>query len=47
VSTGAITGVHQVVVGQTARVMFGGAGEVLCRAEPHQGARVTADAARW
>jgi len=47
VSTGAITGVHQVVVGQTARVMFGGAGEVLCRAEPHQGSRVTADAARW
>ncbi|HEY3518410.1 MAG TPA: hypothetical protein VGL98_15280, partial [Gammaproteobacteria bacterium] len=36
VSTGAITGVHQVVAGQTARVSFGGAGEVLCRAEPHR-----------
>jgi 2-keto-4-pentenoate hydratase len=47
VSTGAITGVHQIASGQTARVMFGGAGEVLCRAEPHRGSRVTADAARW
>ena len=47
VSTGAITGVHQVVAGQTARVSFGGAGEVLCRAEPHRGARVAADATRW
>jgi 2-keto-4-pentenoate hydratase len=34
VSTGAITGVHEVVAGQAARVSFGGAGEVLCRAEP-------------
>ena len=47
VSTGAITGVHQVVAGQTARVSFGSAGELLCRAEPHRGARVAADASRW
>jgi 2-keto-4-pentenoate hydratase len=47
VSTGAITGVHQVVAGQTARVSFGGAGEVLCRAEPHRGSRVPLDASRW
>jgi len=46
VSTGAITGVHQVVAGQSARVSFGAAGEVLCRAEPYQGA-VAADASRW
>ncbi|HET7610026.1 MAG TPA: 2-keto-4-pentenoate hydratase [Gammaproteobacteria bacterium] len=46
VSTGAITGVHQVVAGQTARVSFGDSGEVHCRAEPHR-ARVAADAARW
>jgi 2-keto-4-pentenoate hydratase len=45
VSTGAITGVHQVVAGQLARVSFAGAGEVLCRAEPHRGSR--ADASRW
>ena len=47
VSTGAITGVHQVVAGQTARVSFGDAGEVHCRAEPHRGSRAAADAARW
>jgi 2-keto-4-pentenoate hydratase len=34
VSTGAITGVHDVVAGQSARVSFGEAGEILCRAEP-------------
>jgi 2-keto-4-pentenoate hydratase len=47
ISTGAITGVHQVVAGQTARVSFGDVGEVHCRAEPHRGPRVAADAARW
>jgi len=43
VSTGAITGVHQVVAGQAARVSFG-AGEVLCRAEPYRGAAAAEDA---
>jgi len=47
ISTGAITGVHQVVAGEAARVSFGEAGEVLCRAEPHRGSRVAADASRW
>jgi len=47
VSTGAITGVHEIVAGQSARVSFGDAGEVHCRAEPHRGSRVAADAARW
>jgi 2-keto-4-pentenoate hydratase len=47
VSTGAITGVHQVVAGQAARVSFGDAGEVHCRAELYRGSRATADAARW
>ena len=46
VSTGAITGVHQVVAGQTARVSFGEAGEVLCRAEPYLSSPSAADAAR-
>jgi 2-keto-4-pentenoate hydratase len=39
VSTGAITGVHEVVAGQAARVSFGEAGEILCRAEPFVAAR--------
>jgi 2-keto-4-pentenoate hydratase len=47
VSTGAITGVHQVVAGQTAQVTFGGAGDVRCRAEPHRAASAAVDAARW
>ena len=47
VSTGAITGVHQVVAGQTARVSFGAAGEVLCVAEPHRGSSAALDTARW
>ena len=46
VSTGAITGVHQVVAGQTAHVSFGDALEIHCRAEPHRRARA-GDAARW
>jgi 2-keto-4-pentenoate hydratase len=47
ISTGAITGVHQVVAGQAARVSFGESGEVLCRAELHRGSRAAADASRW
>jgi 2-keto-4-pentenoate hydratase len=47
ISTGAITGVHQVVAGQSARVSFGESGEVLCRAEPHRGLRAAADGSRW
>lgn len=46
VSTGAITGVHQVIAGQTARVSFGDAGEVLCRAELHRGSPA-AGSKRW
>jgi 2-keto-4-pentenoate hydratase len=47
ISTGAITGVHQVVAGQAARVSFGESGEVLCRAELRRGSRAAADASRW
>jgi 2-keto-4-pentenoate hydratase len=47
VSTGAITGVHQVVAGQSARVSFGDAGEILCRAELFRGSPAAVDAARW
>jgi len=39
VSTGAITGVHEVVAGQAARVSFGDVGEILCRAEPFAAGR--------
>jgi 2-keto-4-pentenoate hydratase len=41
VSTGAITGVHEIVAGQAARVSFAEAGEILCRAEPFVAARAT------
>lgn len=34
VSTGAITGVHDIVAGQAARVDFGPFGAILCRAQP-------------
>lgn len=34
VSTGAITGVHDIAAGQTARVDFGPFGAILCRAQP-------------
>jgi 2-keto-4-pentenoate hydratase len=34
ISTGAITGVHEIAVGQTARISFRGVGELFCRAEP-------------
>lgn len=33
VSTGAATGIHDIVAGQTARIIFDGFGEILCRAE--------------
>lgn len=33
ISTGATTGVHDVTIGQRARAVFGGLGEMLCRAE--------------
>jgi 2-keto-4-pentenoate hydratase len=32
VSTGAVTGVHDIVAGQSSRLSFGGDGEILCRA---------------
>jgi 2-keto-4-pentenoate hydratase len=47
ISTGAITGVHPIVAGQSARVSFGESGEVLCRAVPHRGSGAAADAPRW
>jgi 2-keto-4-pentenoate hydratase len=36
VSTGATTGVHDIRIGQEARVVFAGCGELLCRAVPAQ-----------
>jgi len=38
VSTGATTGIHDIHVGQSARAVFGGVGEILCRAVRAQGA---------
>jgi 2-keto-4-pentenoate hydratase len=32
VSTGAVTGVHEIAIGQTCRVAFAGDGEIVCRA---------------
>lgn len=34
VTTGAVTGVHDIVAGQTARIDFGTFGEIQCRAKP-------------
>ena len=34
ISTGAATGVHDISIGQSARLTFGAAGEILCRAVP-------------
>jgi 2-keto-4-pentenoate hydratase len=34
ISTGATTGIHDIRAGQSARVMFDGVGELLCRATP-------------
>lgn len=36
VSTGAATGIHDIVAGQSSRVVFDGVGEILCRAVPRQ-----------
>jgi len=38
VSAGAVTGVHAIKAGQTARVVFEGGGEILCTAQPFAGA---------
>jgi 2-keto-4-pentenoate hydratase len=45
ISTGAITGVHEIASGQSARVSFHGAGEVSCHAEPFSAA--DAGTLRW
>lgn len=37
ISTGAATGIHDIVAGQSARVVFDGQGEILCRAVPAKG----------
>ncbi|HEX5050110.1 MAG TPA: 2-keto-4-pentenoate hydratase [Gammaproteobacteria bacterium] len=42
ISTGAITGVHDIVAGQTARVIFDGVAELTCRAEPFGAAAASA-----
>ncbi len=34
VSTGAATGIHEITAGQSARIIFHGAGEIACRAVP-------------
>lgn len=36
VSTGAATGIHDIVIGQSSRIVFDGVGEILCRAVPRQ-----------
>jgi 2-keto-4-pentenoate hydratase len=36
ISTGAATGIHDIVAGQSSRVVFDGVGEILCRAVPRQ-----------
>lgn len=38
ISTGAATGIHDIVAGQSSRVVFHGVGEILCRAVPAKGA---------
>jgi 2-keto-4-pentenoate hydratase len=49
ISTGAITGVHEIAAGQSARVAFDGVVELTCRAEPFDGAKASAAEAvpRW
>jgi 2-keto-4-pentenoate hydratase len=44
VSAGAITGVHEIRVGQSARAVFDGAIEVACRARRFAAAELSADA---
>jgi 2-keto-4-pentenoate hydratase len=46
VSTGATTGVHDIRIGQEARVVFEGCGELLCRAVPAQKAAAAKKGAR-
>ena len=46
VSTGATTGVHDIKIGQEARVVFDGCGELLCRAVPAQKAQAAQKGAR-
>ena len=36
ISTGAATGIHDILAGQEARIVFDGAGEILCRAVPRR-----------
>lgn len=36
ISTGAATGIHDIVVGQSSRVVFDGVGEITCHAVPRQ-----------
>lgn len=38
ISTGAATGIHDIVAGQSSRVVFHGVGEILCRAVPAKSA---------
>ncbi|MEH6663490.1 MAG: 2-keto-4-pentenoate hydratase [Brevundimonas sp.] len=38
ISTGAATGIHDIVAGQSSRVVFDGVGEILCRAVPAKAA---------
>jgi 2-keto-4-pentenoate hydratase len=38
ISTGAATGIHDIVAGQSSRVVFNGVGEILCRAVPAKAA---------
>ena len=38
ISTGAATGIHDIVAGQSSRVVFNGVGEILCRAAPAKAA---------
>ena len=38
ISTGAATGIHDIVAGQSSRVVFHGVGEILCRAVTAKGA---------
>jgi 2-keto-4-pentenoate hydratase len=46
VSTGATTGVHEISIGQEARVVFAGLGELLCKAVPAQKAPTANKAVR-
>ena len=49
ISTGAITGVHEIVAGQSARVAFDGVAELACHAQPFVAPNVSASdgASRW